>query len=199
PAAELPLALKEGDPHTALGQPGRGGQPGDPPAGHHHVRPARQPPGVKLTAGGGMPDRPAVPPGPRGGHPRSPTALPGKALPAREGRLARNVCTMPRCQPGTVSLCTPVNPRPAGMITAVHTACHTARAAAESATEYSCTARVPPGRSSPRRSRSTASGSATLRIRYAARMPSNGLCTPATASRSTGVCTNVTDGGHRLA
>ena len=101
PAAELGLALEQGDLHAAFGQPGRGGQARDPAADHHHVRPPRQQAGVRFPAGRGMPRRPpAVAAGPRPRLTRS----------SRGERLARNVCTMPRCQPGTVSLCTPVNP-----------------------------------------------------------------------------------------
>ena len=98
PAAELGLGLDHGDGDAPLGQPDGGGEPGDPAAGDQHRGLAGA---ASATGRRRVPDRTRVP--------TRPPARPSGAHQA-SGFRARNVCRMPRCQPGAVRTSTSRNP-----------------------------------------------------------------------------------------
>ncbi len=88
-SAEMGLPFDDVDGHAALDQTGRRGQPGDTAAHHDDMRCAAQPTRVRQARGCGVA---------------------GAARIGHRGASARKVCTMLRCQPGTVSLRALVKP-----------------------------------------------------------------------------------------
>ena len=88
-ATEIALPFDDVDGHSALDQPGRRGQPGDPAADDDDMRCGAQCTRIRQAGGCGVA---------------------GAARIGHRGASARKVCTMLRCQPGTVSLRTLVKP-----------------------------------------------------------------------------------------
>src|SRR5829696_4584697 len=115
PAAQLILALDEGDSYSTLGQPGGRCQPGDAATDHHNSGLPLVPRSPKSSGSSRVPNGPAI-------ATRHPAIPPVDQEPPTSGFRARKVCRIPRCQPRAVRTSTSLNPTRFSRSTKVWTA-----------------------------------------------------------------------------